>query len=159
MIEWAEIKPTDKILEPSAGLGAIARYLPKEQSWLKEIDTEKVKKLVEMGYNVVCADFLLTDTRFDKIVMNPPFSLKGDRQADITHILHAWDLLLEGGILIAVVSIGAFFRSNKKAVDFRDWLKANNAEIRDNPEDTFKASGTLVKTKTIRVRKEEVTDE
>lgn len=176
MVKWAEIDENDKILEPSAGLGAIAKFLPQNQLTCVEIDPVKVGKLDNlsfemtgikletvksssfdygMGFELIGMDFLQYKPNFfyNKIVMNPPFSLVGDRQADISHILHAWDLLADNGILVAVISFGAYFRSNKKSVEFREWMQANHAMVKDIPEGTFKASGTMVRAKLIKVIK------
>jgi hypothetical protein len=38
-------------------------------------------------------------------------------------------------------------------VAFREWLKDNNAEIFDLPSGAFKESGTMVKTRIIKVKK------
>jgi hypothetical protein len=86
MIELAEISKDDDVLEPSAGHGAIAKYLP-DDSFLMEIDNEKCKKLKKIGFSCNCQDFLTyTGRYFDKIIMNPPFT--GGQ--DVKHILHAY---------------------------------------------------------------------
>lgn len=58
------------------------------------------------------------DSGYDRIIMNPPFS---DRR-DIAHVMHAYNLLKVGGKLVAIMGEGAFFGSDKKATEFRDWL-------------------------------------
>lgn len=58
------------------------------------------------------------DSGYDRIIMNPPFS---DRR-DIAHVMHAYNLLKPGGKLVAIMGEGAFFGSDKKATEFRDWL-------------------------------------
>jgi hypothetical protein len=68
---------------------------------------------------VVASDFLEYQGHYDKIVMNPPFQ----QQADIDHVRHAYSLLNAGGRLVAIVSEGVFFRQDKKASAFREWLE------------------------------------
>ncbi|HHK0428589.1 TPA: methyltransferase, partial [Pseudomonas aeruginosa] len=71
------------------------------------------------GYNLVGSDFMeVSGKQYDRIVMNPPFS-KG---RDIQHVQHAYSLLKPGGRLVAIMSEGAFFQSNKAAENFRAWL-------------------------------------
>ncbi|MBU2251773.1 MAG: hypothetical protein KJ977_05475, partial [Candidatus Omnitrophica bacterium] len=114
MVELAEINKHDSILEPSAGLGAVAKFLPQRQLVCVEMDMDMSCKLLCMGYEVVAGeDFLLhcPCSLYSKIIMNPPFR----NQQDITHILHAWELLADNGILVSVVSASAFFRTNKKS--------------------------------------------
>lgn len=154
MVDMAEIKPGDWLLEPSAGQGAIADEFPKESLiTLIELNPKNCEVLEEKGYTPYQCDFLaLTHTiarEYNKIIMNPPFS----RQQDIDHILHAFDLLKDGGILVSIVSESSFFRTNSKSTEFRNFLEENNAEIISLPEGVFKESGTMVRTRIIKVRK------
>ncbi|EOT15910.1 hypothetical protein L346_02662 [Pseudomonas aeruginosa MSH-10] len=73
------------------------------------------------------------DSGYDRIVMNPPFS-KG---RDIQHVQHAYSLLKPGGRLVAVMSEGAFFQSNKAAENFRAWLDGLGATSERLPEGSF----------------------
>jgi hypothetical protein len=151
MIEMAEIKPTDVLLEPEAGQGAIADLFPKENvKILIELNEKNSQILRDKGYEVMTKDFLETDyLGADKVIMNPPFS----KQQDIDHICHAFDVLKSGGILVSIVSESPFFRENKKSVNFRKFLSDNNADIFELPEGAFKESGTMVKTRIIKIQK------
>ncbi|MDF2879641.1 MAG: type restriction-modification system methyltransferase subunit-like protein [Clostridiaceae bacterium] len=151
IIDMAEIKSSDKLLEPSAGEGAILDLLPKENECIViELNCRNAKVLKDKGYNVQNKDFLEIDNiKVDKIIMNPPFH----NQQDIEHITHAFNMLNKGGILISIVSESPFFGKNKKSLEFRDFLSLNNAEIFDLPVGAFKESGTLVKTRIIKIKK------
>jgi len=151
MIDLAELKEGDTILEPSAGRGAIANEIKIGKLFLNEMNEKNYKVLLEKYKQVTDYDFIegCFAGLFDKIIMNPPFS----KQQDIDHILRAFDLLKNGGILISIVSESPFFRENKKSVEFRKFLEDNNAEIIKNPDETFKESGTMVKTRIIKVIK------
>lgn len=151
MIEMADIRPTDILLEPEAGQGAIADLFPKENSKiLIELNLQNAEVLYQKGYSVDVMDFLQFDRVIaDKIIMNPPFS----KQQDIDHICHAFDVMKAEGILVSIVSESPFFRENKKSVNFRKFLSENNAEIYDLPEGAFKESGTMVKTRIIKIHK------
>ena len=74
--------------------------------------------------------------------MNPPF----ENQADIDHIIHAFDMLKPNGILVSVMAAGVVFRQNKKTVDFRKLIERNKGKIIKLPQDSFAESGTMVNT-------------
>ena len=82
--------------------------------------------------------------------MNPPFS---DSQ-DIKHITHAFSFLKSGGVLVAIACEGPFFRQDKKSTSFREFLESHNAEVIQLPEGTFKESGTMVRTRLIKIEKD-----
>lgn len=158
MIEMAEIKTGESVLEPSAGQGAILDCFPRDMLNIfsaMEINDINYKILKKNGYEIAkqgdflkVVDPLWFSTRgIDKIIMNPPFT----KQQDIDHILHAHSLLNSGGTLVSVVSESPFFRENKKSVAFREFLAVNNAEVIKLPEGTFKASGTMVRTRLIKI--------
>lgn len=154
MVAMAEFKETDNVLEPSAGMGAIAKEIKTGTLFCNELNPEMAGILVnKLGFTVSCADFInMTAPRnYNKIIMNPPFS----KQKDVDHILHAHSLLSGRGILVSIVSESPFFRVNKKSAEFRKFLNDNNAEIIKNPEGTFKISGTMVNTRIIKIIKEQ----
>jgi 16S rRNA G1207 methylase RsmC len=88
---------------------------------------------------------------YDLIVMNPPFS----KQQDIDHVSKALDILRTGGILISIMPEGTFFRQNKKTVAF--WKKvydnSESCDIIELPENSFKSSGTMVRTRILWIKK------
>ena len=147
LIELADLKKGMTALEPSAGGGAIAFAL--KVLGLKvdvvEIDPKRIALLGDNFESCTTANFLtlVEDTEYDRVVMNPPFA---PAQADIDHVMHAFKFLKPGGRLVSVMASGVKFRDNKKAVSFRDFVKANDGEIIDLPEGSFKISGTNVNT-------------
>lgn len=159
MMDLAEIKNGMKVLEPSFGKGRILLHLTQETElvWGVELNVENMNYVLEnikglQGY--ILHDFLdITSVpdlpEFDRVVMNPPFS----NGKDVKHIFQAWDLLAKDGILVSIVSESPFFRENKLSVEFRKWLKENNAEVIDLEAGAFKSSGTMVKTRIIKVKK------
>jgi hypothetical protein len=72
--------------------------------------------------------------------MNPPF----EKLQDVAHVLHAFNMLKDDGRLVAIMSPSAFFRSDKKCQDFRDWFEQLGGEKIDLPAGSFKDSGTNV---------------
>lgn len=104
-IELAQIGPQHACLEPSAGTGGLADLMPKERTLCVEISSLHCKVLAAKGHNVSRADFLTmpSETKFDRIVMNPPFS-EGRWQA---HLEHASTILATGGRLVAILPASA----------------------------------------------------
>lgn len=152
MIELAELKNSDMVLEPSAGKGAIAYALKPLVKTVVcyDINPEMVKVLSN-DFLPLCADFLEMELvpDCDAIVMNPPFS----KFQDIDHVLKAFECLKPEGRLVAVMSEGTFFRTTKKALKFRKWLDEVGAHIEKVPDKAFKSSGTLVNTRIVMIRK------
>lgn len=92
-------------LEPSAGLGGLADLMPKDQTACIEISRLHCKVLEAKKHYVTCADFLATnsDQKFDRIVMNPPFS-EGRWNM---HVTEAVRRLQDGGRLVAILPASA----------------------------------------------------
>lgn len=122
MIEEADIKPGEKILEPSAGTGHIADNI-KDQYADNRLDVVEYNNalnelLSDKGHNVVGNDFLKQTGEYDKIIMNPPF----EKGQDVDHVMHAYELLKPGGKIVSIMSEHPFFASDKKSVEFKRWL-------------------------------------
>lgn len=76
VVQRAQIEDRSTVLEPSAGHGNLADLLPRDRTTLVEICELHCKILREKGYAPIKTDFLnwRPRTRWDRIVMNPPFS-------------------------------------------------------------------------------------
>lgn len=95
-VEWSGA--AGRCLEPSAGLGAIARLLPSPVC--VELSSVHATALRSQGFDVREADFLKwRDGEFDTIVMNPPYA-GGQAEA---HVKHAYSMLADNGTLVAVL--------------------------------------------------------
>ena len=163
MIELAELDSEHLILEPSAGQGHIADVICKttgldgKEIVICEILPENIAVLRKKGYFVEEYEFIRmaeelrsNKMEFDRILMNPPF----EKQQDLEHVTTAFNLLKGGGILVAIMSSGVMFRENKKTVAFRESILDKYADvIENNPEGSFKESGTMVNTVMIRLAK------
>lgn len=158
MVGLASLKEGQRILEPSAGKGAILEAIWRKGAWYAynvsavEICPALVAYLGKQNWISHEGDFLTftADDRgrwdralgtFDRVIMNPPFS----RFQDIDHVLHAWDLLRPGGRLVSIMLGSWEWRSTAKTVAFRQWIDDVGAEVEHLPPGTFKASGTMVK--------------
>jgi predicted RNA methylase len=152
VIELADIRGGLDVLEPSAGLGAIARRLPDPGNVaLCEFDIKRRHKLQDefSGQVLACHNFLMMQMKWDRIVANPPF---GGAQRDVDHVRHMWDCLNPKGILVSVMASGITFRHNRKTDELRAAIEANG-EIFPLPEHSFRESGTDVSTVIVRMQK------
>jgi len=101
-VDWADIGEADQCLEPSAGQGGIADYMPKDRTTCVEISPLHCAVLKAKGFTAVEGDFLtwaMTASRYDVIVMNPPFSEGRGK----LHTHEAVALLKPGGRLVAIL--------------------------------------------------------
>lgn len=147
MAEIADIKPGDKVREPSAGTGNIVRAIASQIDLnsislsLIEINADLASMLAATfpAAHVTRADFMECSTAqtFDKILMNPPFA---DGQ-DIKHIKHALTMLNKGGTLVAICAAGP-----KQKEQLLPIVEQFNGVWEPLPADTFAASGTHVNT-------------
>ncbi|MFA6102219.1 MAG: class I SAM-dependent methyltransferase [Victivallaceae bacterium] len=148
LLELAELRPGMTVLEPSAGRGNIAYVMAKQGGAI--VDCYELMEAnyasLEITYlnKVERRDFLTVEPeqRYDRVVMNPPFM----KQSDVKHVNHALKFLKPGGRLVAVMSAGVIFRSNKLTADFRDMVADRGGEFIELPDAAFKESGTMVRT-------------
>lgn len=137
VVERADIKPGMDVLEPSAGKGNIADEVPKDVNLsVIEVNPSLREILTKKGYNLVGQDFLEHTGKYDRILMNPPF----ENGQDIDHVKHAYELLKPSGRVVAIMSEGTFFRNDKKATEFREWLESVGGISEKLPEGAFKSS-------------------
>ena len=136
------------VLEPSAGHGALIDALRRSTSIKLNIDAVE---LSELNYQTLVKkyeevrlfkeDFLTFNPKkkYDIIFANPPFA----KNQDIDHIRKMYSLLKEGGRLISLASMSWTFGSQKKQVEFREWLENDVAANWYNLDNgAFKTSGT-----------------
>lgn len=147
LLGLAGITPGAKVLEPSAGDGALVAAIALAGGFVDaiEIDEKRCGALITQGLAsaVMQADFLtVTPWPHDLVVMNPPFA----RQQDIGHVMHALNFLRPSGRLVSVMSAGVTFRQNFAAETFRKLVAGRGGSITELPADAFKASGTAVST-------------
>lgn len=147
LMELADVSHGMRVLEPSAGKGAIAYACADAGA------TVDCYELMEANFVALAGDMRLGSVRnmdflaqapeasYDRVVMNPPFA----KQADIRHVLHATRFLRPGGLLVSVMAASVAFRGNKLTQDFRDLIRERGGDIEALPEGAFKASGTMVR--------------
>lgn len=164
LVEEAGVMPGQRVLEPSAGTGNIVSAIVNRgftradcgrvvavevNRSLADALMERRNKTVyanESNYEIRCTDFLECMEeqlgQFDRIVMNPPF----ENGADVAHVTHALKFLKPDGRLVAIMSAGVTFRQDRKTAAFRQLVEARGGTIEPLPADSFKDSGTNVRT-------------
>jgi len=162
LVELAEIKPNDTILEPSAGQGAIISAIYRANHnfdsmvyyyELMDVNRNVLTNVVYTGVTHKCIgfDFLESDKLnfFDKIIANPPFS----KNQDINHILKMFEALKPKGRIVTIASKHWQHSSNKKETAFKQWLKDLNATVIEVEAGEFAESGTKIATCIIIINK------
>lgn len=106
-VELAEIGDSDYCLEPSAGTGNIARFMPSDRTQCIEASALHCKVLEAKDYAVLCGDFLALGTglsnSFDRVIMNPPF----DQGRWLAHVEAAASVTANSGRIVAILPEGA----------------------------------------------------
>lgn len=155
MIDRSELRPEHRVLEPSAGSGnildAIRNECPSAAVTAFEVSPRLVRILCLKGHEVKQGDFMAEDPSpvFGRVLMNPPF----EAGQDIEHVRRAFSWLAPGGRLVAIMSPGAFYRSDRKATEFREWFESIGGEVENLPDGSFKSSGTGTAAVLVEVRK------
>ena len=155
MVEWADMDEDDSVLEPSAGHGAIARYVPMANQ-LTAIEpsgtlfgrlqltaggglNRKYEQDVFENYHIV--------NKHDVVLMNPPYGHAGATAME--HLKKAFGHLSEGGRVLAIIPRGAMDKKLDK------WLEETpEAVMRGEvllPSATFTQAGTSVITRVVAI--------
>jgi protein-L-isoaspartate O-methyltransferase len=129
MLQIAQVKPSHRQSEPSAGSGDLACVIA--SLGVNFIDCFEIHPLLQtalklQGFNLVGDDFLNSSPQpiYDRIIANPPFGNNGVAR----HTTHAYNFLKPGGIL---VSLSHHYQLQPSRTDrqFFAWLKSKNARF------------------------------
>lgn len=166
MVQWLQSKPGQSLLEPSAGDGAIARWMPDNTyNTVVEPSRDLTPKLMRnvAGAKVVESTFENFDlhNKFDGIAMNPPFGYGG--KTAVEHVAKAYQHLKNGGRLIAIIPDGPacqkhfdkWFYGDPEAKRKADRGIADGVLMADIhlPSVTFDRAGTKVNTRMVVIDK------
>lgn len=160
VVQMAELENHHSILEPSAGNGSLIRAARRllgadkiiycyEKSELNRNELAKFDLVNILGNDFIAEHEKKIVPTFDRIVANPPFS----KNQDIQHIRAMYDFLKDDGILVSIASVHWEHSTNKKEMEFKDFLLRTAADVIWLPAGEFKESGTNVKTCIIKIRK------
>lgn len=157
MVEWAGLNDGDKVLEPSAGHGAISRFFsPNTENVIIE-PSGKLAALAQMntdGAKVINSNFedYNVVNKFTAVVMNPPFGVGGKTAMD--HVAKAFKHLRDDGRIIAIIPDGPSMTKR-----FDRWYNSNDAADACMvgevllPSEAFKRAGTGIFTKILVIDK------
>ena len=156
MVEWANIGEGDSVLEPSAGHGAIARYVPQSNELVAIEPSMSLFAKLQMKAGGLGRKFqnetfeaYHISNKHDTIVMNPPFGHAG--ATAIAHIEKAFGHLEEGGRMVAIIPRGAM------DAKFVKWAESNKSVAPrayiSLPDVTFQQAGTKVNCRVVVVDK------
>ncbi len=157
MVEWADIQPGEKVLEPSGGHGAIARFFPDSTNrHAVEPSNELAGRLALNATDTTIHNMRFEDyhigNKFNAVVMNPPFGTAG--KTAMEHLTKALGHLKEGGRTVALIPVGSSMESR-----FDKWFYGDDAKdyhLRAEiklPSSTFSRAGTSVNTRVLVIDK------
>ncbi len=147
IVKVADIRAGERTLEPSAGQGNIAQFMPTPDCI--ELDPKNRAVLIEKGFRVVGDDFMTFEPSepYDVIVMNPPFC----KRQDALHILKAISIAKRK--VVAIASYAVMWRTDGPYKELRDVVEHLGGHISELPDKSFNESGTMVKTALVVVEK------
>ncbi|MGN8831191.1 MuF-C-terminal domain-containing protein [Selenomonas montiformis] len=149
MVEWLGLKLKDKVLEPSAGHGAISRWFPGNTERTIVEPSSELMPLAMMNtpdakavhgrfenFNIV--------NKFDGIAMNPPFGTGG--KTAVEHLQKAFHHLRDGGRVMAILPEGP--AADKRLDKLLEEISDEAVRVADIhlPAVTFSRAGTKVMT-------------
>ena len=163
MVEWGQMMDGETALEPSAGHGAIARYVP-ETNGMTAIEPSASlftklqmraggpgRRFEEMTFE----DYPLAN-KHDVVLMNPPYGVGG--KTAMEHVAKAFRHLNEGGRVIAIIPDGPAMDKRLDA-----WLSSSGSEGLNGaavvvgevklPSVAFGRAGTNVRTRVVVIDK------
>ena len=148
LLGLAALAPDDFVLEPSAGMGALAlaaaTIVPQAHIFCVDIDDLACTVLKNAGFAFTYHENFLTwrvEQRFDVVLMNPPFA----NGADMAHIQHAHTFLRPGGRLISVIPAMTGKKSRKNTEKaFNAFLEQHLQQRIELPVASFSVAGTKV---------------
>lgn len=145
-VRLGDVEPTHRILEPSAGRGALIKAVleewPEQTVDCYELMEENCEELAKIpNARLLGNDFMEAEVgMYDKIIANPPFA----NNQDIKHVTKMWEHLADGGQMAVIMGCHWQFAIDKPSKAFRSFVESVDHDITVLPKGTFKSSGTDV---------------
>lgn len=165
MVQMLDARGGEDLLEPSAGHGAIARWMPANVNRTAVEPSTILRSRLMLAMNptedrILDGNFedLHIGNKFDGIVMNPPFGVGG--KVAMEHLAKAYGHLRPGGRIVALIPTGPAADKRFDAWYYGQDAKGNPtvpdiqivAEIK-LPTQTFERAGTGVMTRIVVLEK------
>ncbi|MCV6589455.1 MAG: methyltransferase [Marinobacterium sp.] len=163
MVQLADIRGGESALEPSAGHGAIARWLPEHTTNRAiELTSELSSKLaLHFDGDVVTGSFEDHNivNKYDAIVMNPPFGRGGKLAAE--HVEKAMKHLRNQGRIVALVPTGPAADKQFERLLYQNEAAKDVHLVSDIqlPDVTFERAGTSIATRILVLEKQTDADQ
>lgn len=153
MVQWAGVHKGDDVLEPSAGDGAIGRWIPEDANGTMIEPSQELASRAQLANttaNIENGTFENHNTmiKYDAIVMNPPFGHAGSLALE--HVIKAAKHLREGGRIVALVPRASNFDKGLEAWQESSEGKEFYVTASINlPPSTFENANTSVNTRIV----------
>ncbi|RLL18976.1 DEAD/DEAH box helicase family protein [Acinetobacter chengduensis] len=150
MMQWAGVHKGDDVLEPSAGDGAIGRWIPADANGTMiepSVELAARAQLANTTAKIETGSFEDHNTmiKYDAIVMNPPFGHAG--ALALEHLKKACKHLREGGRVVALIPQSANLERGLEAWHAsREGSEFYTAARITLPSSTFENANTGVNT-------------
>lgn len=156
LCQQVNINVSSRILEPSAGDGALVKAIQRVVPGIA-VDVYELmpqnRTILSGMENVIFGgeNFLeaLPNPDYSVIVANPPFA----NNQDIDHVYHMFKFLADGGEMVSIMSKHWETSQNKKETEFRNWLDEVEAQFIPVARGAFKQSGTMIETIIVKIFK------
>lgn len=163
MVEWAQMIEGETALEPSAGHGAIARYVPETNGMTAIEPSASLFNKLQMRaggpgrrFEETTFENYALGNKHDVILMNPPYGTGG--KTAMEHVAKAFKHLNEGGRIVAIIPDGPAMEKR-----FDAWLHSTGSEGLNGaavltgevklPDVAFGRAGTNVRTRVVVIDK------
>ncbi|WP_288365652.1 DEAD/DEAH box helicase family protein [uncultured Marinobacter sp.] len=153
MVEWADVAANERILEPSAGHGAILRWMHEDRDvHYVEPSTDLASKAAlrapHAKYHDGNFEDLALQNKYDAVVMNPPYGQGGSTAWQ--HVAKAARHLKDGGRIVTLVPQGpAADKAQQRFMESDQAKEIYTAGEILLPSVTFERAGTNVRTKVV----------
>ncbi|WP_082393604.1 MULTISPECIES: methyltransferase [Nocardia] len=146
----AALPPGARVLEPSAGDGVLVRAIlatnpgveitavEPDPTRAAAIDYDPRVTIVIDGFDEFAAT---AEPGYAAVVMNPPFALPGRATVWMDHLYTAWNLLDQGGQLLALAPENYTYRADRDHHAMREFITAHGG-YESLPPGSFATSGT-----------------
>ena len=152
MVQFAGAKVGDDVLEPSAGDGAIGRFVPDGANLTMIEPSDALASRAQLNNtsaNVIVSGFEDHEivNKYDSIVMNPPFGIAGTTA--IQHIEKALKHLRDRGRVVALIPRGAMDSKLEALLAHPTMSVYHQVANIELPTNAFENAGTSVRTRIV----------